>query len=143
MKSIDKRLKRLESALKCSKCETEPCSCEEKYPPEKESFQAKISVLQHKARADRIESEMAKIHAHFREGLAQLESYFEICDYAVKYVESNARKVSLLLDAPVTSLFKKELCISFIDSIEPWTDNLIEFLVSKNYPKKTKKKLLK
>lgn len=152
MKSMERRLKKLESTLflECSKCDTEPCICEKIYPAEsspkeepKETFASKIAILQHKAKADRIETEMQTIKKHFVEGLADLKNYFEIVDYTVKYVEANVKKVSLLLEAPITSAFKKELAISFLDTVEPYTDQLIDFIVSKNFPKKKTKKLLK
>ena len=148
MKSMEKRLKKLESTLflECSKCDTEPCVCEKIYPAEsssKETFATKIAILQHKAKADRIETEMQTIKQHFVEGLVDLKNYFEIVDYTVKYVEANVKKVSLLLEAPITSVFKKELAISFLDTVEPYTDQLIDFIVSKNFPKKKSKKLLK
>lgn len=153
MKSMERRIRKLESTLflECSKCDTDPCTCDKLYPAEagsskdepKETFASKIALLQHKAKAERIESEMQTIKKHFSEGIENLKNYFEIVDYAVRYVEANAKKVSLLLEAPVTSIFKKELAISFIDTVEPFTDQLIDFIVSKNFPKKKSKKLLK
>jgi len=95
---------------------------------------------------ERIENELATIKKHYYDGLEGIESIFSIIDYTVKYVESNVRKVASLIEVPVSSTLKAEVCKDFAreflnDSRLDYqmVDELICFLVEKNFPHIVKK----
>ena len=147
MKSLNKRIERLESQIACDDCDRMHCVCQPDAESETEvhiedikpTFESKVAMLQHKVKTDRVSSELGKIRSHFMEGVADLTNIFEIVDHTIQYIEINSKKIATLLDVPVSGSFKKDMALSFLDFTEDYTDQLIDFLVAKNnFPHKSK-----
>jgi len=153
MKSLNKRIERLESQIICDQCVKVPCICENviyahgeevevKIEDAKQTFESKVAMLQHKVKTDRVSTELGKIRSHFMEGVAELDNIFAIVDHTIKYIELNSKKIATLLEVPVSGAFKKEMVLSFLDFSEEYIDQLIDFLVAKNaFPHKSGKKM--
>src|SRR6056300_1327728 len=81
--------------------------------PEPVKKEEGLLSLRERVFRERIENELATIKSHYHERLEGLESIFSILDYTVKYVESNVRKIASLIEVPVSSTLKAEICKDF------------------------------
>jgi hypothetical protein len=138
MQTLNNKLNRIESELE----EILRCGTPE---PIKQPEEGLISIRERVFR-ERIETELATIKKHYFDGLEGMDSIFSILDYTVKYVESNVRKVASLIEVPVSSTLKAEVCKDFAREYikesrldYQMVDDLIHFLVEKNFPHILKK----
>ena len=137
MNTINSKLNRIESELE---------EILRSGTPEPVKKEEGLLSIRERVFRERIETELANIKKHYHDGLEGSESIFSVMDYTVKYIENNTRKVASLIEVPVSSTLKHEICKDFARAYleesglnHQMVDELICFLVEKNFPHILKK----
>lgn len=120
IRSINQRLKIIEQSIN------------EGYQKNKVNFEDSILNNIEKKKIDFKKQELSKIKDHYRQGMENheinsSENLIKVIQYSILYVESNIKKISLLLDENISSEFKLNICVELCKSV---LNCDIDFLIS-------------
>jgi hypothetical protein len=138
MNSLSERIKKLEDSQTKSHVKFE--SVKEK------ALQNRLVALREEEQNKKMNDALEKLKKAFFDGLNESTLPYEhlsFVEFAVRFVEVNAKNFANLLDTKLSSGFKKSLAISLLEEVDDSIDYsiMIDYVCSKVFPKK--KSLLK
>ena len=129
IKSLSERLSTLEEQLKTSKTDLSDII---------------LASINNKKR-EKEHSEIKAMETHFHKGiqsntLIPSRDFLPILEYSIKWIESNISKLAKLMNIPVTSELKHDICISLLKSVDldvrpAVIETSITYLVNMLFPK--------
>lgn len=107
IKSLAERLSTLEEQLKTSKTDLSDII---------------LASIENKKR-QKEHSEIKAMEQHFHKGiqsntLVPCRDFLKILEYSIKWIENNIAKLAKLMNIPVTSELKHDICISLLKSVD-------------------------
>jgi hypothetical protein len=133
MNSLSERIKKLEETQQQSQFKF--TSVKEK------ALQNRLVALREEEQNKKMTDALEKLKKAFFDGLNESTLPYEhlsFTEFAVRFVEANAKQFCNLLDAKLSSGFKKSLALSLLEEVDDSIDYsiMIDYVVSKVFPKK-------